>query len=314
LYSQYQWRTLDADHWAYTIHQPIQGNRPRLRGLSNGVRELIIVVTDSDLSATFQVRNLQQRAHYHTASNVYFYASEMGRPRTRLDAMAQESALGHSEADRSNQPTVTIVLGQHAGNWNAEPYALHAFAQWFSQTHQTKLAVQHVPIEQLNTIQPRPALLFVSGVDAVVLTSAQRTALQQYINAGGLVLIETAGGMGDFAQHAEAAIEDMLGQAAQSTLRHEIITGEGVPGGKQLSRLDYRPYTLEVIGSLDTTPRLRGIRVDGQWRALFSRDDLSHALLDQPCWGVNGYSSESARRLLANILHYAMTRHQEQSR
>src|SRR5690606_1977899 len=37
MYPQYEWRTLPPDHWAYTIHQPVQTNQPRLRGLSNGV-------------------------------------------------------------------------------------------------------------------------------------------------------------------------------------------------------------------------------------------------------------------------------------
>ncbi|MEE8156290.1 MAG: hypothetical protein V3T53_15155, partial [Phycisphaerales bacterium] len=56
----------------------------------------------------------------------------------------------------------------------------------------------------------------------------------------------------------------------------------------------------------ETTPRLRGMIIDGQPRVLFSREDISHALLDQPCWGIAGYTPNSARRLLANIVRYAL--------
>jgi hypothetical protein len=49
------------------------------------------------------------------------------------------------------------------------------------------------------------------------------------------------------------------------------------------------------------------MKIEGIPRLLFSREDITHALLDQPAWGVNGYGPESARRLLANILLHAMS-------
>ena len=48
-----------------------------------------------------------------------------------------------------------------------------------------------------------------------------------------------------------------------------------------------------------------GLILDGQPRVLFSRQDISQALLDQPCWGVAGYSPEAARDLMGNILRHA---------
>ncbi len=73
----------------------------------------------------------------------------------------------------------------------------------------------------------------------------------------------------------------------------------------RLSRLDYRPFAFEVFSARETRPRLRAIFVDGEPRVLFSREDISHGLLDQPVWGVAGYSPESARNLLGNILLHA---------
>jgi hypothetical protein len=46
---------------------------------------------------------------------------------------------------------------------------------------------------------------------------------------------------------------------------------------------------------------------------LVSGEDISHGLLDQPCWGVNGYSPLSARDLLANIVQHAMALRQAAS-
>ena len=91
----------------------------------------------------------------------------------------------------------------------------------------------------------------------------------------------------------------------KSLLRHAIVTGHGLDGADDLSRVEYRPYSFQTFGSRETTPRLRGSAVNGSVRMLFSREDLSHALLDQPRWGISGYAPGSARRLLANIVRYA---------
>lgn len=300
MYPQYRWRTLPGDHWAYTIHQPVRGNQPTLRGLSNGVRELIILAVDGDMPATFQGRNTQNRPHYHTAGNIYFYASERDRPRPRLASLAEMHRVNSDAQPRRVRGTMHIVRARYAGNWDPEPQALNQFVNWLDGEitiglHERKLA-------QLHQFEHWPALAVVSGVEAHRLTPEERRAISEFVARGGTILFETAGGMGSFATEAEAAVTELLRQPADPLLRHRIITGAGLASGDDLSRLNYRPYTLDVLGSLDTTPRLRGIVIDGRPRVVFSREDLSHALLDQPCWGVMGYTADSARKLLRNIM------------
>ena len=125
-----------------------------------------------------------------------------------------------------------------------------------------------------------------------------------------MILFETPGGRGDFTRSAESACRRIFQDAAgplQPLLHSPIITAEGLEGAVRLVRAGYRPFALEVFGARETSPRLRGMIIDGQPRVLFSRDDLTHALLDQPCWGVSGYSPDTARDLLANILRHALT-------
>jgi len=63
-----------------------------------------------------------------------------------------------------------------------------------------------------------------------------------------------------------------------------------------------------AFGGRETTPRLRGMTMNenSQPQILFSREDLTHGLLDQPCWSISGYAPNSARNLLANIVQHAM--------
>ncbi len=121
------------------------------------------------------------------------------------------------------------------------------------------------------------------------------------------MLFETVGGRGDFTRAAEEACGELFGTSVRPLLDRPIITGRDLPGAASLTRVEYRSFARDAVGVRDTTPRLRGILIDGQPRLLFSREDLSQALLDQPCWGIAGYSPSSAQRLLGNIARYAAT-------
>ena len=308
MYPQYDWRTLPEDHWAYTILLPVQAKRPALRGLSNGVRELIILSPSTDLSATFQTRRTTERNHYRTAANVYFYASELNRPRPRL---APHFVVANDDQDddlrfEAEISKATIVRVIHEDNWDVEPQALNVFRAAMRTQHEFDITLIEHPLARIDQIQPPPELVVVSGVDAHFFSTAQRTALRSYVRSGGVVLFETPGGRGEFTLSAEQACADIFEVPIRSLIRHRIVTGRGLRGAAHLARLEYRPYSFEVFGARETMPRLRGMSIDGQVRILFSREDISHALLDQPCWGIAGYKPDSARRLLANILHHTL--------
>ena len=168
--------------------------------------------------------------------------------------------------------------------------------------------VDHL-LSEIHQLTPRPTLVIVNGIDAHDFTAEQQTAIGAYVEAGGVILFETPGGRGDFTLSAEQTCTEIFRALAEPILpllHSRIITGNDLPGATRLSRLDYRPFALEVFAARETTPRLRGMLIDGQPRVLFSRQDISHGLLDQPCWDIAGYTTESARNLLANIVQHAM--------
>ena len=203
---------------------------------------------------------------------------------------------GGNKADPGS-PDITIVHAQHDGNWNPEPLALEVFARWHAGARGAPVRVVEHPLSDVHRITPRPELVVVNGIDAHTFSGAEREAIAAFVKAGGVILFETPGGRGGFARSARSACAELLGDAAGPCGL--------VRDGRLAARVTYRPYTQEVIGARDATPRLRGMAVHGRTRLLFSDLDLSFGLLDQPCWGVAGYAPESARRLLAEILRYA---------
>jgi hypothetical protein len=268
-----------------------------LRALSNGVRELVILSPGPDIPAVFQTRNETQQAVWTTAAHVYLHASEMNRPRPRL-ALAGPSAVPSEGAPKH----VTIVRASYQGNWNPEPLALEVFAE---VAVDLDVSVSDHPLAGLAAVEVRPDLVIVSGIEGHPFTTDEQAAIKNYVEAGGVILFETPGGRHDFTREAEAMAESLFGSKAQRLLDTRIITGDGLDGATRLSTIGYRPYAQEVFAVPETTPRLRGLIVDGRPRVLFSRQDISQALLDQPCWGVAGYSPEAARDLMRNILRHA---------
>jgi hypothetical protein len=305
MYPHYEWRMLPPDHWAYTVNLPVNARQPPLKGLSNGVRELMILSSGGDLPAIFQAAETRNAPVYQTAANIYFYSSEMNRPRPRLAQHVQPLA-----DDAKPSGAATIVRAIHQGHWKPEPLALPMFADWVRANRGIDVRILDHPLSTVHALTPRPDVIVVSGVDAIDLTPAQNDALSAYIAASprGVVFFETAGGRGDFARSAEEVVAARFDAQPQGLGSTALVTGEGLGGGAKLTRVNYRPFTMEALAMRENTPRLRGIIIDGQPRVLFSDEDISNALLDQPRWGVSGYSPASARDLLANILQQALTR------
>jgi hypothetical protein len=83
-------------------------------------------------------------------------------------------------------------------------------------------------------------------------------------------------------------------------LQDKVITGKSI-GGYDVSQVDYRSYALLRMGKIDA-PRLLAINFNGKPRILISGEDLSEAMLDQPVWGVFGYNTDSAQKIMTNII------------
>ncbi|MHC4415486.1 MAG: hypothetical protein ACYS0G_09400 [Planctomycetota bacterium] len=309
MYPRHEWRTLEPDHWVYTLLWPVRGKRPTLRGLSNGVRELIIISPATDFSAAFQVRATETQSVYMPAAHLYLFASEMNRPRPRLarhfSAPYPPPGGPGSERAPDDGAPVTIVRAEHAGNWNPEPQALPVFAATSAESQQMTIEIVDCALADIDELDPPPTLVVVNGIGPHDFTAPEREAIRAHVRAGRVILFETPGGRGAFTRFAERACTEIFAQPIRPLFRSRIITGAGLPQAARLTRVDYRPYALEVFAARETTPRLRGMLIDGQPRVLFSREDISHALLDQPCWGVVGYTHPAAHRLLGNILRHA---------
>lgn len=307
LYPHLTWRDLPDDHAAYAQYRQVREPRPKLRGLSNGVRELIILSRDVDFSEHLQGMTAESISAPPNATilNLAFHAAELDRARPRVEV----HSLGR-DSMRTAATSVTIARASMGGTWDAEPLALDVFAAWAWNEKGIEAEIVDAPLAAIDRLNPMPDLVIASGVEAHEFTDAEQQSIRRYVDGGGVILFENPGGGGAFVASADQAMQSLFERPVRAMLRHPVVSGEGVPGAERITRIEYRPYAFEVFGARETAPRIRGMTFgdSDEARVLFSREDLSHGLLDQPRWGVAGYTPNWSRRLLANIIHYARSR------
>ncbi len=297
LYPACTWETAGEDHWAHTLGGPAGRRRPTVEILSNGVRPLIVLVPEGDATRFLHLRDERRPEFAATLTNVYLHASAMDRP---VDRLIEPTPI--REPDR---PTFTVVRAVHPGRWKPEPLALPLVRTMMLDDGGGGFVIRDAPLTAVGDLLPPPALVTVSGVDRRGLDAAEVTSLVQYVRAGGTVLIETVGGVGGFAAGVQEQVESALGATATPLLESSVITGADLTDGADARTVGYTAYALRMFGARESTPRLRGILIDGAPRVLISDVDLSHGVLGRPQWGIVGYDAASARRILRNILAWA---------
>lgn len=278
-----------ADFEAWSVH--------------NGARYLAIHVP-REVSYTLHASRFHEIHTWRFFHNLYQFMTENGRPRPRLATHYTPRKAGAPDGPR---PRIQVALVQQDGLGLPEPGAWEHLQNAMHNADRTELALQRVTIEDL-PLSPAP-FAHISGTEPRVFSFQEWVAILSFVQQGGVVLFETVGGRGGFADSAARQLAEALPKhpVFPLNLQSPVVHGRGI-GGQDISRITFRPYSALRVGAL-STPLLRAVYFEGQPRLLFSDEDLSVALLDRPLWGVHGYTNESAHRIMSNILLWAHSLH-----
>jgi len=294
LYPQYNYERISPDDELMNVVFKLGTNRLQAESMHNGVRHIAIHLP-RDVSWTLHSAGHADPFPWQFFANAYYYATEKGRMRNRMDTHYVE------RQNSGGGPAMTIGRAQYEGNWNPEPLAWEIQSNFMYNAKKADVKTQTFPLDKL----PDPSeakLVHIAGTGQVEFSEAETNSIKQYVDKGGTLFFENVGGRGAFA---ESAI-NMLAKAFPDkrvrpiSLQDRLITGTGI-GGYDVSNVDYRSYALLRMGKIDA-PRLLSINIDDKPRIIISGEDLTEAMLDQPVWGVFGYNTESAQKLMTNIV------------
>ena len=115
---------------------------------------------------------------------------------------------------------------------------------------------------------------------------------------GGTLIVDAAGGAGEFAVSAEGILTKIFGMKSFTVLKGDspIFNNASDSAGQ----VEYRQFAKKVLGNIKT-PRLR-MATAGKGRVFLSQEDLSVGLVGQPVDGIYGYEPKTATAIVGNII------------
>jgi hypothetical protein len=266
--------------------------------MSNGIRELWIH-SPLDVGADWQTRKYSAKTSFELGAALYFYASGMGSLRSKLQPLAVDDG-GAAAVGRS----LGVARLDYAGNADPEPGEWARMAKLARADFKTEIKLQTVKFADLDA--KKYPLAHLTGTTTVTFRDDDVKALKAYLDAGGLLFADAAGGSAEFAASCKELMKKVYPEAAFSSLPpdHPIYMGT-MPDGVKIETVDFRKYGNIRLQRRVIAPALEALEVNGRLRVVFSRWDICSGFLGTNTWGITGYSPQSAEALGRNILLYA---------
>jgi hypothetical protein len=299
---KYEFRELPADHPIYT-RQQFNRTRwkvpPKVQALSNEVRELMVLLPDADASRYWQMQVVKDNdAMHELAADLFLYLYGADKKDIRYKGET------HLVARPTSQPTRTVEVARlrYGGNWDPEPVAWSQLSNLMLGQDRTEVVTGTVELGK-GQLTRKYNLAHLTGTAAFTLSEAARKELRQYVEGGGTLLMEAAGGRTEFAVAMERELNEIFGEAARKAAvlpqDHELYKV-----AEPLERFSYRSFARKVLGAM-SGPRLRGFQINGRTAVLLSSEDLSAGLMGSPVDGIAGYDPATARAVGRRVVLYA---------
>lgn len=292
LFPQYSWQDLPADNVLFTVTYRLSG-LPPIRAITNGSR-ILMIHWPTDLTRLWTHRpDTADSTSFELGVNLALYAAGKSELKNRLESDYIEMPPG--------SPAATIALGrvQYDGNWDPEPAAWARARRWFRQQTSYNIDVKTIPME--NLADANPPIAHLTGTAKMNLTDAQLKSVKQYVQNGGVLLIDPCGTPDEFLQsvHDDLLLK-IFPDAKQDPIpdAHPVLTASG-NGMIDVTRAQIRQYVRTLSDVSDVRPQMLKA---GRGHVIILPLDLTSGLLGTDAWGIAGYQPEYSLELMKNIV------------
>jgi Domain of unknown function (DUF4159) len=300
LFHSYEFRELPAGSPIYTNEQYLRSkwkSHPSVMALSNGVRELMVLLPNGDPAKFWQLQEVSgHEEDFQLADNIFLYAVDKQNllVKGKRYVMTVDPKI---TTDRS----ITVARLQYESNWDPEPGGWRRLAAILHNQNHVDLKTPTVKLGS-GELEKTAKIAHLTGTARFQLTAAERDELKHFVQNGGMLIIDAAGGSSEFATSAEAELAAIFPDAAKQL-------GDPLPAsdplfnlaGLKITKFDYRPYARQMIGTV-TGPRVKAIAVDHHLAVYYSREDLSAGLVGEPMDGIIGYDPATATAIVRNMV------------
>jgi hypothetical protein len=300
LFPAYEFRTLGLDHPIFTAEQFRADKfkrKPNVLGLSNGARELMILLPD-DPARWWQPMELRRHEEeFQLGADIFLYAIDKQNLRRK-----GETYLVAPDPKAKKAKTITLARLQYEANWDPEPGGWKRLANIMLNDQKVELKTDIVKLGSGKLKNYKIAHL--TGTTQYKLEDAQRKAIKAFIDSGGTLIIDSAGGNAQFAQSTEEELATIFGENAKRLAVAWQADGPVYHAAGAAPEIAWRTFSKATVGNLKGG-RLRGLKIKDRIAVIYSPEDLSVGLVGQPIDGINGYEPKTASALMADALLFA---------
>lgn len=296
MFPDYEFRDLPDSHPIFTNEQypPSRWKtRVPLRALSNGVRELMILMPN-DPARSWQLQESSGGGHeelFQAVDDIVLY----GTDKTNLLVKGQ-SFLIKPDPKITAARTVKIARLKYNRNWDPEPGGWDRLAAILHNDARVDLTTKTVELNDQPITGCKIAHL--TGTTGFTFTTAQMQTLKNFVQQGGTLIIDCAGGSSEFAQSAET----MLNKVFPGGLKDALSPADPIySAGFPRTDIHYRQFARANLGSI-RTPQLKAIKIGWRNGVYYSRYDLSGGLVGEPVDGVIGYDPDSCSEIMSGMI------------
>ncbi len=296
LFPDYEFRELPDNHCIYTNEQypPSRWKKKvSLRGLSNGVRELMIIMPN-DPAKAWQLQEPTGAGHeeaYQATDDIILY----GTDKTNLLVKGQSFLLKPDPAIKTSK-SVKIARLKYDRNWNPEPGGWERLAAILHNDAGIDMTTEVVELSD-KPITGFP-IAHLTGTGTFNFSTQQLQQLKNFVQGGGTLIVDCAGGSTEFAQSAESMLNKLFPGGLKDPLPvKDLIFSMGFPK----TEIRYRHFAKTVLGNAKS-PQIKAIKNGWRNGVYYSRYDLSAALVGEPIDGIVGYDPDTASSIMSGII------------
>jgi len=314
---KYEWKSVGPKH-PMVAGQMFPANKMKkkmdLKELSNGARPLMLLLDTGDPGKAWQTGNASggNEADYQAMANVFLYAVDKQGMRNKGENY-YILRDGKVLADR----TMAVARLQYENDsWDPEPGGWVRLSNFIHNTQKLDITAQPVKLGDAKLADFKVAHM--TGTGKFKLSPSQRDEIKSFVDAGGTLIVDSAGGSFDFSVSAVDEIKAIFPEAgaklATLPLKHDLYTLPTSP----IKSVGYRAFLRANSKGQQSLrePRIKGMEIGGRVAVFFSEEDLSVGMVGQPIDGIYGYQphgikddkgnvTSGATEIMTNMLLYA---------
>jgi hypothetical protein len=308
LFPDYTFGDLPSDHAIFTqeTYKAKWKDPIKAVGISNGVRELMLLTPETDLGNAWQTARERSRSSaFQFGFDVMNYTVSRGW----RDTVRGQPSWIERDASLKADRTIKVARLIYPGNADPEPGGWERLANLTHNGFHTDLDVSSVQVGsgKLRFANFRAAHL--TGTGKLTLTDADRNEIVTFVKDGGTLIVDAAGGSKEFAESAAKELEAMFPASVVATGDLGTILDKQSDvyrlKGAGIEHFGCRRFAGGKIAGSFGVPRLQAIDIANRHAVFFSVLDLSNGLVGQETDGILGYDPGTASAIMRNLLLYA---------